>query len=127
VCRATDEDGQALDPQQIADHMIFLMMAAHDTITSSLTATVWQLGLNPEWQERLREEAAGSGSVDDLHLCDQAFREALRLMAPVPSIPPALREAVPVRRLRRSGGHTDHRLAVFRAPDGGDLARSRPL
>jgi cytochrome P450 len=87
VCRATDEDGQALDPQQIADHMIFLMMAAHDTITSSLTATVWQLGLNPEWQERLREEAAGSGSVDDLHLCDQAFREALRLMAPVPSIP----------------------------------------
>jgi len=87
ICRATDEEGRQLDAGQIADHMIFLMMAAHDTITSSLTATIWQLGLNPDWQDRLREEVAASGTADDLVLCDQAFREALRMMAPVPSIP----------------------------------------
>jgi cytochrome P450 len=86
VCHATDEEGRQLDAQQIADHMNFLMMAAHDTITSSLTSTMWQLGQNSEWQDRLREEAQGNGP-DQLPLAEQAFKEALRMVAPVPSLP----------------------------------------
>ncbi|MDB5707294.1 MAG: cytochrome [Sphingomonas bacterium] len=96
-CRATDEAGQVLSDDAIADHMNFLMMAAHDTITSSATSLVMLLGRNPEWQERLREEIAGLGLNDDaglpygqldrLVLTEYAFKEALRLIPPVPSLP----------------------------------------
>ena len=86
ICHALDEDGRPLDPLAIADHMNFLMMAAHDTITSSLTSTVWQLGLNPDWQERLAAEVRANGD-DRLPLAEQAFKEALRMTAPVPSLP----------------------------------------
>lgn len=96
-CRATDEAGQPLSDAAIADHMNFLMMAAHDTITSSATSLVMLLGRNPEWQDRLRAEIAGLGLNDDeglpygqldrLVLTDYAFKEALRLIPPVPSLP----------------------------------------
>ena len=92
-CRATDEDGRFLSNAAIADHMNFLMMAAHDTITSSATSLVMLLGRNPEWQERLRAEIAALGpepapeDYDRLTLTDYAFKEALRLIPPVPSLP----------------------------------------
>ncbi|MEN2787775.1 cytochrome P450 [Sphingomonas qilianensis] len=96
-CRALDDDGQPLSDTAIADHMNFLMMAAHDTITSSATSLVMLLGRNIEWQDRLREEIlslglndAGGvphGQLDRLVLTDYAFKEALRLIPPVPSLP----------------------------------------
>lgn len=96
-CRATDEEGQPLSDQAIADHMNFLMMAAHDTITSSATSLIMLLGRHPEWQDRLREEIAGLGLNDDegvpygqldrLVLTEYAFKEALRMVPPVPSLP----------------------------------------
>lgn len=96
ICRATDEDGAYLSVDAIVDHMNFLMMAAHDTITSSLTSTVWLLASNPEWQDRLAEEMvavspAGQGlpytALGDLELTEMAFKECLRLIPPVPAIP----------------------------------------
>ncbi len=36
--------------------MNFIIMAAHDTLTSSLTSFVWFLSSKSEWQERLRAE-----------------------------------------------------------------------
>lgn len=94
ICNTVDEDGQPLGDQTIIDHMNFLMMAAHDTLTSSLTATVMLLGQHPEWQERLREEAAALGTdtlaanrLGDLPLTELVFKEALRLYPPVPSLP----------------------------------------
>jgi cytochrome P450 len=96
-CRATDENGEPLSEDAIADHMNFLMMAAHDTITSSATSLVMLLGRHPEWQDRLREEIAGLGlnhdegvpvgQLDRLVLTEYAFKEALRLIPPVPSLP----------------------------------------
>ncbi|HEU0045331.1 cytochrome P450 [Sphingomonas sp.] len=91
-CRATDEAGQPLSPAAIADHMNFLMMAAHDTITSSATSLVMLLGRNPEWQERLAAEVAGlDGAYPDqlerLVETEWAFKEALRIVPPVPSLP----------------------------------------
>ncbi len=44
LCRATHEDGALLSTQDIVDHMSFLMMAAHDTLTSSLTSFVGDAG-----------------------------------------------------------------------------------
>ena len=97
ICRATDESGALLSDQAIVDHMNFLMMAAHDTITSSATTLVMLLGRHRDWQEKLREEVKGLrlnseeglpyARLDELVLTDYAFKEALRLMAPVPSIP----------------------------------------
>ncbi len=99
---ATREDGSLLPVDQVVDHMIFLMMAAHDTITSSASSLVWLLAKHPEWQHNLRAEilavTGGGGAVayDDLgklQLTEMAFKESLRLIPPVPSLPRrALRE-----------------------------------
>jgi len=61
LCHATHEDGALLSTQDIVDHMSFLMMAAHDTLTSSLTSFIGALAANPQWQDRLRNEVAGLG------------------------------------------------------------------
>ncbi|OWK31889.1 cytochrome P450 [Sphingomonas mucosissima] len=95
-CRATDDAGQPLADDAIVDHMNFLMMAAHDTITSSATSLIMLLGRHVEWQEKLRQEVMELGSndgsvpyeqLDRLVLTEWAFKESLRLMPPVPSIP----------------------------------------
>ena len=92
-CRVRDEAGEPLSADTIADHMNFLMMAAHDTVTSPATSLVMLLGRTLAWQERLRAEVAahwrGDGEVPHERPveCEWAFKEALRLMPPVPSIP----------------------------------------
>jgi cytochrome P450 len=97
LCRATWEDGSLLSNADIVDHMSFLMMAAHDTLTSSLTSFVYRLAANPDWQERVRAEVRGLklaaeeslpfSRLDELTLTEMAFKEAMRLAPPVPSLP----------------------------------------
>jgi len=94
---ATDEQGALLSEQDVIDHMSFLMMAAHDTLTSSLTSLVAELAAHPEWQKKLRDEVSSLGlapeqpmsfeKLDAMPLSDMAFKEALRLRPPVPSMP----------------------------------------
>jgi cytochrome P450 len=95
--QATRDDGSLLPADVVVDHMIFLLMAAHDTITSSFTTLIWQLAQNREWQDRLRTEAlavaGGAGrpiahaDLVRMELTDLAFKEALRIMPPVPALP----------------------------------------
>jgi cytochrome P450 len=97
LCRVTWDDGSLMSDADIVSHMIFFMMAAHDTLTSSLTSFVYHLAANPDWQERLREELLALGlapeeplpfdRLDGLALTEMAFKEAMRLAPPVPSIP----------------------------------------
>jgi cytochrome P450 len=96
ICRAQGDDGEYLSAEAIVDHMNFLMMAAHDTITSSITSMVWELAKHPEWQDKLREEmlkvspageGVGHNGLGDLELTEWAFKESLRLVPPVPSFP----------------------------------------
>src|SRR3546814_21191864 len=77
--------------RSIVDHMKFLMEAAHDTITSSVTTLGWQLARHPEWQDKLREEmlsgapageGVGHNSLGQLEMTEWAFKEALRLVPP---------------------------------------------
>jgi cytochrome P450 len=93
-CHAQSEQGERFTDQEIIDHMIFLMMAAHDTTTSTLTTMMYQLARHPEWQERLRAKAVALGKkqleYDDLEQLDEltwVMREALRLNPPLTSMP----------------------------------------
>ena len=97
LCRASLDDGRLLTDQEIADHMNMLMMAAHDTLASSLTTFIWLLAVHPDWQARLRAEAIGLrlepsdptpfDDLDRLVLTEMAFKEALRLVPPLGAIP----------------------------------------
>jgi cytochrome P450 len=97
LCAAKDDRGELLSVQAIADHMSFLMMAAHDTLTSSLTSFVAQLAAHPDWQQKLRAEVANlnlaadqpmeARHLEQMKLTEMAFQETLRLMPPVPSLP----------------------------------------
>lgn len=92
LCHAESEEGERFADDEIVDHMIFLMMAAHDTTTSALTTISYLLARHPGWQDAVREELAGAGEtldyddLDNLTLIGQVFREALRLYPPLPSM-----------------------------------------
>ncbi len=66
LCQTADDDGNGFTDADIVNHMIFLMMAAHDTSTSTLTTMAYHLAANPQWQERCRDEGAriGDGPLD---------------------------------------------------------------
>jgi cytochrome P450 len=93
-CHAESEQGEKFTDQEVIDHMIFLMMAAHDTTTSTLTTMMYLLARDSAWQERLRDDARAIGSeqvdYDELpkleHL-NWVMREALRLYPPLASMP----------------------------------------
>ena len=91
LCRAKSDDGERFSDSEIIDHMIFLMMAAHDTTTSALSSLVHLLLENPAWQERARAEVRARGPApfgwDDrgsLPVLDRCFDETIRLFPPVP-------------------------------------------
>ena len=91
LCHTTDEDGNSFTDADIVNHMIFLMMAAHDTSTSTLTTMANQLAANQDWQDRCRDESArlGDGPLDidaleKLETLDLVINESLRMVTPLP-------------------------------------------
>jgi cytochrome P450 len=91
LCHTEDEDGNSFTDEDIVNHMIFLMMAAHDTSTSTTTTMAYNLAANPEWQERCRDESdrLGDGPLDiealeKLETLDLVMDESLRLVTPLP-------------------------------------------
>ncbi|MCB1689630.1 MAG: cytochrome P450 [Halioglobus sp.] len=94
LCNATDEDGNRYTDQEVIDHMNFLMMAAHDTTTSTLTSMTYALAKHPEWQQRLLEEVEGLGvehlryeDLDRMQLTEWVMKEALRMYPPLSTLP----------------------------------------
>ncbi|MGH3451844.1 MAG: cytochrome P450 [Haloechinothrix sp.] len=94
LCHATGEDGERFTDADVVNHMIFLMMAAHDTSTITSTAAAYYLGKHPEWQEQARSESLALGdalpdlaALESLRTLDLVIKESLRMMAPVPSMP----------------------------------------
>ena len=93
MCRVETEAGERYQDDEIVDHLIFLMMAAHDTTTSALTTIAYALARHIGWQERLRQAAAGLGkpvpAFEDLPALEPmelVLHEALRMYPPLPSI-----------------------------------------
>jgi cytochrome P450 len=93
LCHAETDDGHTFSDEDVVNHMIFLLMAAHDTSTITMTTMAYHLARHPEWQERIRDEVmaldADTLSYDDLERLpsvDLVMKEALRLVAPVPTL-----------------------------------------
>jgi len=94
LCHARGEDGERFSDDEVVNHMVFLMMAAHDTTTSTLTTLFYCLARDPGWQQRLRDDARALPGDHlqwaDLAACERtewAMKEALRLYPPLTSIP----------------------------------------
>lgn len=94
LCAAETDDGARFTDEDVVNHMIFALMAAHDTTTITLTTMAYHLAKFPEWQERLREESLSLGkaqpSYDDLGSftgIDMVMKESLRILPPVPALP----------------------------------------
>jgi cytochrome P450 len=123
LAQATTESGEPLPADEVVDHMIFLMLAAHDTTTSALAVLLWQLAAHPEQQERVADEIAAFGDrpVDlgnqgDLVVLGRALQEAMRLAPPVPFSPRLVTQdvvidgvPVPAGRLVSAASMTLHR------------------
>ncbi|MFB1295758.1 cytochrome P450 [Mycobacterium sp. pW049] len=89
LCRSRDDDGLRFSDQDIVNHMIFLLMAAHDTSAIALSMLAYELGRNIDWQNALRDEALARpndapqlADLEDYPLLDAAFKEILRMYAP---------------------------------------------
>ena len=129
ICNTTDDDGVQLSDQAIIDHMNFLMMAAHDTTTSSISSVVHFLGTHPEWQNSIRAEItavkAKTGgnltyeTLGDLETIELVFKESLRLIPPVPSMPRrALKDFVFMNHRIPAGAHVGiNPMMTHRLPD----------
>ncbi|MDP3967970.1 MAG: cytochrome P450, partial [Nocardioides sp.] len=92
LCVAQSEDGHEFSDEDIVNHMIFLLMAAHDTSTITMSSMAYHLARHPQWQDACRAESVAAGDVDfdgvtGLDLLDRVMKESLRLCAPVPSMP----------------------------------------
>ncbi|WP_374111215.1 cytochrome P450 [Nocardia sp. JCM 34519.1] len=90
LCRAETEEGHTFTDEEIVQHMIFVMMAAHDTSTIATSMLIYELARHPHWQDRLRAESRALGKpaldysdLDRLPALDMAFREVLRMYSPV--------------------------------------------
>jgi len=91
LCHIESEAGQRFSDDEIVDHMIFLLMAAHDTSTITISTMMQYLGQHPQWQDRCRAESLALGTaapshadLDALGSLDLVMKECLRLVSPVP-------------------------------------------
>ncbi|TSD94449.1 cytochrome P450 [Skermania sp. ID1734] len=89
LSRAQTTEGHRFTDEDVVNHMIFVLMAAHDTSTLALSMLTYLLGRNREWQDRLRAESVALGKptltyddLDKLPALDMAFKETLRMYAP---------------------------------------------
>jgi len=90
LCRAQSEDGKFFSNQEVARHLMFIILAAHDTTTSSLSYLVGALGIHKDWQEKVREEAfsiehesPNYADISEFNVMDMCINEGLRKYTPV--------------------------------------------
>lgn len=87
---AKDPDtGKPLTDNEIADELIIFIFAGHDTTATSISYALWQLGRNPDIQDRVAAEVAALGTgrltpddVPKLGYTVQVLKEAMRLCPP---------------------------------------------
>ena len=115
LARSETEDGLRFADRDVVNHMIFMLMAAHDTSTIALSMLTYELGRNPHWQNLLRKEALAHpvdtpdlAGLEGFPLLDQAFDEILRMYAPAGTL---FRQAI-----------SDTEILGFHIPRGAQIA-----
>ncbi len=104
LCEAKNEEGHQFTDQEIIDHLIFVLMAAHDTTAITLTFMSYFLAKHPEWQDKVREEAQLISlfeelTVKDLRKLEQTgfvMKETLRVHPPLITVTRKLEENLEV-------------------------------
>ena len=90
LCQAQSEDGDRFSDDDVVNHMIFVLMAAHDTSTTTVSMIAYFLGRYPSWQDRVRRESLALcrdqiryEDLAALPTLDLVMKETLRMYAPV--------------------------------------------
>ena len=91
LCQAKSEEGNQFTDQEIIDHLIFVLMAAHDTTAITLSLMSYFLAKDQDWQKEVRSEAEilenlGTLKVADLRKLEKTglvIKETLRLHPPL--------------------------------------------
>ena len=88
----TNNEEAGLTNFEIAEHMIFLLLAAHDTTTSTLTSSIHFLARDENYQNKVKTESSTLSKTDisDLKngiIGEALFNEAIRKYPPVPFSP----------------------------------------
>ena len=123
LCHLETEAGERFSEADVINHMIFLLMAAHDTSTITVSTVMQQLGQHPEWRTRCRAEALALperptlADLDGLVGLGLVIKESLRLVPPVPVLArrtvketEVLGHHVPAGRLVAVMSHLSHHL-----------------
>src|SRR5882757_2587738 len=90
LCHAQSEQGEMFTDEDVVNHMIFVLFAAHDTTTVTLTTMAYYMARHPEWQERARVRALSLPAelayehLGEMTELDWVMKESLRLNPPVP-------------------------------------------
>ena len=87
MCIARSESGEKFTDEEIINQMIFLMMAAHDTTTTTLTSMIYETAKATEWQDAIRNECqqlpyknnVSYESLKDFKTLELVMNECLRL------------------------------------------------
>ncbi|GAA4756792.1 cytochrome P450 [Gordonia alkaliphila] len=93
LCHAEGDDGERFTDEDVVNHMIFVLMAAHDTTTITMTQMAYRMAEHPEWQAQARAQSMELNAeltYDDLAgmtMIDSIMKESLRMCPPVPAQP----------------------------------------
>lgn len=94
LCQLKDDDGNHLTDEAIRSHIIFVLFAAHDTSTSTLSSALYEIASNPNWQEELRQEILDLNKsevefddIDRLPKTGWTLKEAMRMYPPLTMMP----------------------------------------
>ncbi|TYQ10456.1 UNVERIFIED_ORG: cytochrome P450 [Gordonia westfalica J30] len=93
LCHAESDEGHSFSDEDVVNHMIFVLMAAHDTSTITMTQMAYNMAKHPEWQDRARAESLelgpelGYDALAGMTALDLLMMESLRLCPPVPAQP----------------------------------------
>ncbi len=87
---ARDEDGSAMDDRQVADEVVTLLLAGHETTALWMTWTLYELGQHPAVQSIARQEvrsvlgdrAPTVADLPELSYMTNVLEESLRLRPP---------------------------------------------
>ncbi|MDK8871979.1 cytochrome P450 [Paracoccus sp. SSJ] len=130
------QTGDLFTEAEMIDEVATFFLAGHETGASALAWALYLLAENPDWQDRLAEEArlnlaADFAATRNLPLARAVFREALRLYPPVAMTVRQCRQAETLRDRKAPRGaqlvlspwhlHRHERLWVN--PDGFDPSR----